>query len=192
MWQASAPDDDVSLAEPVGRRPARAGTPSAPRWSLALFGASVDIHCGGADLAFPHHACEAALAEAATGVTPFARAWLRAGLVSIDGAKMSKSAGNLVLVEDLLREHSPGAIRLLLLNRPWAQPWSWEPGALDDGRGDARAALRRRRAPRHGARRRRRARRAARRPGRARARSPIALEDGGQAARTLIEILALS
>jgi cysteinyl-tRNA synthetase len=99
---------------------------------LALFGPSVDIHCGGGDLAFPHHAAEAALAEAATGVTPFARSWMRAGIVSINGAKMAKSSGNLVLVQDLLEEHSPGAVRLLLLNRPWAQPWSYEPAALDE------------------------------------------------------------
>ena len=51
---------------------------------LALFGSSVDLHAGGGDLEYPHHACEAALAEATTGVTPFARAWLRAGIVSID------------------------------------------------------------------------------------------------------------
>ncbi len=190
VWQAGTPDDDVSWPSPWGE--------GRPGWHaecaamiLALFGSGVDIHCGGADLAFPHHACEAALAEAATGVTPFARAWLRAGLVSIDGAKMSKSAGNLVLVEDLLRDHSPGAIRLLCLNRPWAQPWSWEPSALDD----AEAVLEQLYAA---------AARPELAPGAAAvpaallddldvpAALAIALEDGGQAARTLIEILALS
>jgi cysteinyl-tRNA synthetase len=158
---------------------------------LALFGAGVDIHCGGGDLAYPHHACESALAEGATGVTPFARSWLRAGIVSVNGAKMAKSTGNLVLVENLLREHSAGAIRLLLLNRPWAQPWEYSPAALDA----AEATLEQLYA-------------AAAAPGMApgaaavpaallddldvpRAVS-IALEDGGQAARTLIEILALT
>lgn len=158
---------------------------------LALFGSGVDLHAGGGDLGYPHHACEAALAEAATGVLPFARAWLRAGIVSIDGAKMAKSAGNLVLVEDLLRKHSPGAIRLLLLSRRWAQPWDFAPAALDE----AEATLQQLYA-------------AAASPGMApgaaavpatllddldvpRALS-IALEDGGQAARTLIEILALT
>ncbi len=190
VWQASSADDDVSWPSPWGD--------GRPGWHaecaamvLALFGAGVDIHCGGADLAYPHHACETALAEGATGVTPFARAWLRAGLVSINGAKMAKSSGNLVLVEDLLRDHSPGAIRLLLLNRPWATPWSYQPGALDQ----AEATLEQLYA-------------AAARPGIAPgvAAVPralledldvptalaIALEDGGQAARTLIEVLALS
>jgi cysteinyl-tRNA synthetase len=158
---------------------------------LALFGPSVDLHCGGADLAFPHHACEAALAEAATGVQPFARAWLRAGTVHVDGAKMAKSTGNLVLVDDLLREHPPAVIRLLCLNRPWAQPWSYAPAMLaqtaavldelytaagraggEAGAGAVAAALR------------------------ADLDVPgalaIALQDGGPAARTLIELLALS
>jgi len=190
VWQAGGSDDDVSWPSPWGD--------GRPGWHaecaamvLALFGSSVDIHCGGADLAFPHHACEAALAEAATGVTPFARSWLRAGLVSINGAKMAKSSGNLVLVEDLLRDHSPGAVRLLLLDRPWGQPWSYEPGALED----AEATLEQLYA-------------AAARPGMAPGAAAvpgallddldvpralaIALEDGGQAARTFIEILALS
>jgi cysteinyl-tRNA synthetase len=190
VWQASDPDDDVSWPSPWGD--------GRPGWHaecaamvLALFGPSVDIHCGGGDLAFPHHAAEAALAEGATGVTPFARSWMRAGTVLIDGAKMAKSAGNLILVEDLLREHSPGAIRLLLLNRQWADSWEFTPGGLDG----AEATLERLYA-------------AATSPGMApgaaavpaallddldvpRALS-IALEDGGQAARTLIEILSLS
>ena len=190
VWQAAGPDDDVSWPSPWGE--------GRPGWHaecaamvLALFGPSVDIHCGGGDLRFPHHAAEAALAEAATGVTPFARSWMRAGIVSIDGAKMAKSSGNLVLVQELLKEHSAGAIRLFLLNRPWAQPWSYDPAALDEAESllerlyaaasstwmstgavavpaallddlDVPRAL------------------------------GIALEDGGQAARTLIEMLALS
>ena len=190
VWQASDADDEVAWPSPWSE--------GRPGWHaecasmvLALFGSGVDIHCGGGDLAFPHHACETALAEAATGVTPFARAWVRAGTVSIDGRKMAKSTGNLVLVEDLLREHSPGAVRLLLLNRPWAQPWEFSPAALDE----AEATLERL----YGA-----ATSAGFAPGVAavpaallddldvpRAVS-IALEDGGQAARTLIEILALT
>jgi cysteinyl-tRNA synthetase len=159
---------------------------------LTLFGHTVDIHAGGADLAFPHHACESALAEAATGVTPFSRSWLRAGTVSINGAKMAKSTGNLVLVNDLLATHSPAAIRLLCLARPWAEPWSFSADVLDQ----AAATIDELYA-------------AAARPdggGVGVAAVPaallhnldvptalnIALEDGGQAARTLIEILALS
>jgi cysteinyl-tRNA synthetase len=190
VWQASAEDDEVSWPSPWGE--------GRPGWHaecaamvLALYGPSVDIHCGGGDLVYPHHACEAALAEGATGVTPFARGWLRAGILSVDGAKMAKSTGNLVLVQDLLREHSPGAVRLLCLNRPWAQPWEYSPAQLDE----AEATLERLYA-------------AAATPGMAPGVAAvsaamlddldvpgalaIALEDGGQAARTFIEILALT
>jgi cysteinyl-tRNA synthetase len=190
VWRASGDDDEVSWPSPWGE--------GRPGWHaecaamvLALYGASVDLHCGGGDLAYPHHACETALAEGATGVTPFARGWLRAGIVAVNGAKMAKSTGNLVLVEDLLRAHSPGAVRLLCLNRPWALPWDYTSAALDD----AEATLERLYA-------------AAAKPGMApgvaavsaamlddldvpRALA-IALDDGGQAARTFIEILALS
>lgn len=107
--------------------------------ALSLFGSSLDIHCGGADLAYPHHACESALAEAATGVAPFARVWLRAAVVEVNGQKMAKSTGNLVLVEDLLRTHSPAALRLLCLNRPRNVPWSFTEDALDAAEATVRA-----------------------------------------------------
>ena len=189
VWQETA-DAEISWPSPW--------SDGRPGWHaecaamvLALFGPTVDVHCGGADLAFPHHASEAALAEAATGVRPFARSWLRAGTVNIDGAKMAKSTGNLVLVDDLLRTHPPAAIRLLCLNRSWSQPWSFTTAALDDAEATVEALYA-----------------AAARPGRdgGSAAVPaalrddldvptalaIALEDGGQAARTLVEVLALS
>jgi len=52
-------------------------------------------------------------------------------VVTIDGAKMAKSAGNLVLVGDLLKEHPAGAVRLMILDRPWAQGWDYRPALLD-------------------------------------------------------------
>jgi cysteinyl-tRNA synthetase len=190
VWQQTRPDE-ISWPSPWGD--------GRPGWHaecaamvLALFGPTVDLHAGGADLAFPHHACEAALAQAATGVTPFARAWLRAGTVHVGGAKMAKSTGNLVLVDELLRAYPPAAIRLLCLDRPWAEPWSYSPELLDS----AAATLENLYA-------------AAGKPETSTAGAAavpqallhdldvstalrIAIEDGGQAARTLVEILALS
>lgn len=99
--------------------------------SCSVFGVGVDIHAGGADLTFPHHAYHAAMAEALTGVAPYARAWMHAGTVSVGGAKMAKSTGNLVLVSDLVTEHSPAQIRLAVLDRRWDQPWDFEPGVFD-------------------------------------------------------------
>jgi cysteinyl-tRNA synthetase len=113
-------------------------SPGRPGWhaecaamAMTTFGPALDLHAGGADLRFPHHAYEAAMAEAITGVRPFARAWLHVGVVRVDGAKMAKSAGNLVFTADLLREHPPAALRLMLLSHPWADDWDYSPGDLD-------------------------------------------------------------
>jgi cysteinyl-tRNA synthetase len=99
--------------------------------ALSVFGLGVDVHAGGADLRFPHHAYHAAMAEAFTGVRPYARAWFHTGVVTIDGAKMAKSAGNLVLLGDLLAGHPAGAVRLMILDRPWARGWDYRPELLD-------------------------------------------------------------
>ncbi|WP_395656798.1 cysteine--tRNA ligase [Nocardioides sp.] len=100
--------------------------------AVAVQGASVDVLVGGEDLLFPHHAYQAAMAEAATGVRPFARAQLHVGEVRVAGHKMAKSTGNLVLVDDLLRDVAPAALRLHLLNRPYAEAWDFEPERLDE------------------------------------------------------------
>jgi len=112
--------------------------PGRPGWhaecaamAMSVFGPAVDIHAGGADLRFPHHAYHAAMAEAFTGVRPYARAWLHVGTVTIGGAKMAKSAGNLVLLEELLAGHPAAAVRLMILDRPWAESWDYQPGLLD-------------------------------------------------------------
>ena len=100
--------------------------------ALHAFGPAVDVQAGGGDLRFPHHAYQAALAESFTGVTPFSRAQLNAGVVQVSGAKMAKSAGNLVLVSELLKEHSAAAVRLLILDRRWEQDWDFSRAALDE------------------------------------------------------------
>ncbi len=91
--------------------------------AMACLGNSVDVLVGGADLAFPHHAYQSAMVEAASGVTPFARAVVHVGEVRLAGQKMAKSTGNLVLIGDLLQRHSAPAVRLALLHRPWGDPW---------------------------------------------------------------------
>lgn len=98
-------------------------------WSV--HGPSVDVLVGGEDLAFPHHAYQSAMVEAVAGFTPFARAVLHVGEVRIDGAKMAKSTGNLVLVDDVLTGCTPAALRLLLLSRPYGQSWDYDPSQLE-------------------------------------------------------------
>jgi cysteinyl-tRNA synthetase len=143
--QANGDQDDVpgrtSPVDVAVWRPSGEGDPAwpspwgwgRPGWhaecaamALCSLGSSVDVLVGGADLAFPHHAYQAAMVEAATEVTPFARTVLHVGEVRRDGRKMAKSTGNLTLVTDLLVRHSGAAVRLGLLNRRWAEPWDCE------------------------------------------------------------------
>jgi len=129
VWQSSEPGHPA-WDSPWGR--------GRPGWhaecaamALSVFGVGVDVHAGGADLRFPHHAYHAAMAEAFTGVRPYARAWLHAGTVRVEGAKMAKSTGNLVLVRDLVDGHSAAAVRLMILDRPWGEDWDYSPALLD-------------------------------------------------------------
>jgi L-cysteine:1D-myo-inositol 2-amino-2-deoxy-alpha-D-glucopyranoside ligase len=128
LWQPSAAD------EPSWQ--SRWG-PGRPGWhvecsALALreIGETVDIHGGGRDLVFPHHECEAAQSEAVTG-KPLARHWMHAGMVGLDGEKMSKSLGNLVFVEDLLDKCEPAVVRLALLSHHYREDWEWRDDEID-------------------------------------------------------------
>ncbi len=112
--------------------------PGRPGWhaecaamALSAFGVGVDVHAGGSDLRFPHHAFHSAMAEAFTGVRPYARAWLHVGTVTVGGVKVAKSAGNLVLVSDLLAGHTAALVRLMILDRPWAEDWDYSGASLE-------------------------------------------------------------
>ncbi len=94
---------------------------------------SFDIQGGGSDLSFPHHEMGAAHAQVATGTHPYAQAYVHAGMVGLDGHKMSKSRGNLVFVSALRREGvDPAAIRLALLSHHYREDWEWTKGTLDE------------------------------------------------------------
>ena len=128
VWQSSEPHEPA-WPSPWG--------PGRPGWhaectamALSTYGSSVDLHAGGADLRFPHHAYESAQAEAATGVAPFARSWMHVGTVGLDGEKMAKSTGNLVFVADLVRDSSGPVVRTMLLDRRWDAAWDYTPGEL--------------------------------------------------------------
>ena len=152
VWQRSEP------GEPAWDSP---WGPGRPGWHLECsamsrryLGTTLDLHGGGADLAYPHHESERAQSEAANGV-PFVRRWLHAGMVRYQGEKMSKSLGNLVFARDLLRDHEPAAVRLTLLGHHYRSAWeydaeelkvaaerldSWRRAALDAGAGLSAAA----------------------------------------------------
>ena len=128
LWQAQAPGEPA-WPSPWG--------PGRPGWhiecssmSMHYLGEQIDIHGGGADLAFPHHTCEIAQSEHASGKVPFARTWMHTGMVYQAGEKMSKSLGNLTLVSNLLKDYTADAIRIVLLSHHYRYPWECFPEDL--------------------------------------------------------------
>jgi L-cysteine:1D-myo-inositol 2-amino-2-deoxy-alpha-D-glucopyranoside ligase len=99
--------------------------------ALNRLGMGFDVQGGGSDLIFPHHEHSAAHAEVLTGTTPFARAYVHAGMIGLDGEKMSKSRGNLVLVSKLRAARvDPMAVRLALLDGHYRVDREWTGGRL--------------------------------------------------------------
>ncbi|MFZ9083650.1 MAG: cysteine--tRNA ligase, partial [Ilumatobacteraceae bacterium] len=92
--------------------------------ALRELGETIDLHGGGSDLIFPHHECERAQSEAATGA-PFVKHWMHVAMVYMDGEKMSKSLGNLVFVDALRKEWDPRAIRLAVHAHHYRVEWEW-------------------------------------------------------------------
>src|ERR671916_1046477 len=94
--------------------------------ALETIGMGFDVQGGGSDLVFPHHEFSAVHAEALTATKPFARAYVHAAMIGLDGAKMSKSRGNLVFVSKLRGEGvDPMAVRLALLSGHYRTDRAW-------------------------------------------------------------------
>jgi L-cysteine:1D-myo-inositol 2-amino-2-deoxy-alpha-D-glucopyranoside ligase len=130
LWQAGAP------GEPTWDSPWGAGRPG---WHIECtamatkhLGNTIDIHGGGSDLIFPHHECEIAQSENATGVEPFVRYWMHVAMVNYEGEKMSKSLGNLVLASDLLQRFPADAIRLCLFSHHYRAVWEFQDEEMEE------------------------------------------------------------
>jgi L-cysteine:1D-myo-inositol 2-amino-2-deoxy-alpha-D-glucopyranoside ligase len=137
LWQAQASPNEPAWPSPWG--------PGRPGWHIEcstiagrFLGPTIDIHGGGADLAFPHHEAELGQAARCSSQPAFARYWLHTGMVSHLGEKMSKSLGNLVMVSDLLQAHPADALRLYLAQHHYRQGWAYEPAALAEAAATAR------------------------------------------------------
>jgi L-cysteine:1D-myo-inositol 2-amino-2-deoxy-alpha-D-glucopyranoside ligase len=123
VWRAERPGEPA-LDSALGR--------GRPGWhvectamSLDLLGEWFDVQGGGTDLVFPHHEMCASEAQVLTG-TPYAQAYVHAGMVAYNGEKMSKSKGNLVFVSQLRNSDvDPMAIRLTLLRHHYRSDWEW-------------------------------------------------------------------
>ncbi|NNE39668.1 MAG: cysteine--tRNA ligase [Marinicaulis sp.] len=123
LWKPSS-DEDPGWESPWGR--------GRPGWHLecsvmieAGLGETIDIHCGGQDLRFPHHENEIAQSACVHDGAPLARYWMHNGFLRMGDDKMSKSLGNVVLTHELLEQWQGEVIRWALLSAHYRQPLEW-------------------------------------------------------------------
>jgi len=125
LWRGARDGEPAWEGGPLG--------PGRPGWHIECaviaidhLGIQIDVQGGGNDLLFPHHECSAAHAERLTGVAPFARHYVHAGMIGLNGEKMSKSRGNLVFVSRLRADGvDPMATRLALLADHYRTDRQW-------------------------------------------------------------------
>jgi len=129
LWQAQAP------GEPAWES---SWGPGRPGWHIECstmatkyLGKTVDIHGGGLDLCFPHHECEIAQVEPVLDHDPYVRYWMHTAMVGYQGEKMSKSLGNLVMVDKLMDTYWPDALRLYLGSHHYRGAWSYSEKDLE-------------------------------------------------------------
>ncbi|HXY12425.1 MAG TPA: cysteine--tRNA ligase [Thermoplasmata archaeon] len=133
IWKATTPGEP-SWESPWG--------PGRPGWHvedtamiLRLLGERCDLHGAGLDLIFPHHEAEVALAEATTGVAPFANYWMHGGMLLMEEEKMSKSIGNVASLTEAIDAVGAGPLRFYYLNANYRSPLAYIPGkSLEEAR----------------------------------------------------------
>ena len=119
LWKGAKP------GEPYWESPWGKGRPG---WHIEcsamihrFLGNTIDIHCGGQDLIFPHHENEIAQSECCNGV-PFAHYWMHNGYINVDNVKMSKSLGNFFTVRDVAEKYGYEPIRYLMISSQYRSP----------------------------------------------------------------------
>ena len=127
LWKASKP------GEPAWDSPWGKGRPGwhieCSAMSCRYLGTTIDIHCGGQDLIFPHHENEIAQSEACNGVK-FANYWMHNGFITVDNEKMSKSKGNFFTVRDVAKQFGYEPIRLLMISCQYRSPINYSYDSL--------------------------------------------------------------
>ena len=130
LWKAAKP------GEPSWPSPWSDGRPG---WHIECsamarryLGDTIDIHCGGQDLIFPHHENEIAQSECCNGV-PFARYWMHNGHINVNNKKMSKSLGNFFTVRDVAEKYGYEPIRFFLISSSYRSPINYSPEAVEQG-----------------------------------------------------------
>ena len=131
LWKAAKP------GEPFWPSPWGNGRPG---WHLEcsamakkILGDTIDLHCGGQDLIFPHHENEIAQSECANGV-PFARYWMHNGYINVDNRKMSKSLGNFFTVREVAEVYGYEAIRYMMIAAHYRSPINYRPDIIEQGK----------------------------------------------------------
>jgi cysteinyl-tRNA synthetase len=133
LWKPSRP------GEPAWPSPAGVKTPGRPGWhiecsamSWKYLGETFDIHGGGIDLVFPHHEDEIAQSRCAFHTPVMANYWMHNGFLQVEGEKMSKSLGNFVTINELLKEWPGEVVRLNMLRTHYRQPIDWTRTSLEE------------------------------------------------------------
>ena len=128
LWKPSK-NDQPGWDSPWGR--------GRPGWHIecssmieAYLGETIDIHLGGNDLIFPHHENEIAQSSCAHDGKPLSKYWIHNGFISMDKEKMSKSIGNIILINDILKKHTGEVVRLAMLSAHYKQPLNWNENLL--------------------------------------------------------------
>ena len=131
LWKAAKPGEP-SWDSPWGK--------GRPGWHIECsamarryLGASIDIHCGGQDLIFPHHENEIAQSECCNGA-PFARYWMHNGYINVDNKKMSKSLNNFFTVRDVAERFGYEPIRFFLISSHYRSPINYNAEIIEQGR----------------------------------------------------------
>jgi len=135
LWKPSKP------GEPAWDSPCGIATPGRPGWHIECsamawkhLGETFDIHGGGIDLVFPHHENEIAQSRCAFHTPVMANYWMHNGFLQVEGEKMSKSLGNFVTINDLLKDWPGEVVRLNMLRTHYRQPLDWTVKGLEESR----------------------------------------------------------
>ncbi len=124
LWTPST-SDQPGWESPWGR--------GRPGWHIecsamvaATLGEQIDIHGGGRDLVYPHHESEIAQSQSYTGKSPYVKTWMHTAMLQYQGEKMSKSLGNMLFAEELLKQYPSNTIRWVLLSHHYRSPWEYQ------------------------------------------------------------------
>ena len=132
LWKARKSDDEIAWESPWGM--------GRPGWhiecsamSKKFLGETIDLHCGGQDLQFPHHENEIAQSEGLSG-KKFSNYWMHNGFITVDNEKMSKSLGNFFTVRDILKEYDGEVLRYFLLSSQYRGPINFSHELMEEAK----------------------------------------------------------